>query len=176
MDVTFGDVEVNSERVLAKINGFVGKGIDLAVFPECVLTGYRFESREEALPFGRKIEDPLWQRYVDACKAASMHVVVGYLELDRDRLFNAQVLIGPGGVLGSYRKIHLPGLGIDRFVDPGDRPFAVQDAGGTRVGMAICYDSSFPETSRVLGLQKADVVALSTNWPDAASQPATMWR
>ncbi len=29
-----------------------------------------------------------------------------------------------------YRKVHLPFLGIDMFVDPGDRPFAVHDAGG----------------------------------------------
>jgi 5-aminopentanamidase len=51
------------------------------------------------------------------------------------------------------------------FVDPGDRPFAVYDAGGVRLGMHICYDGSFPETARVLSLLGADLLVLPTNWP-----------
>ena len=68
-------------------------------------------------------------------------------------------------MVGSYRKVHLPYLGIDMFVDPGDRDFAVHDAGGVRVGMHICYDGSFPETARVLTLLGADLLVLPTNWP-----------
>ena len=75
------------------------------------------------------------------------------------------VLAGPDGVVGSYRKVHLPFLGIDMFVDPGDRPFAVHDAGGLKVGMHICYDGGFPETARVLALLGADLLVLPTNWP-----------
>ena len=67
--------------------------------------------------------------------------------------------------MGSYRKVHLPFLGIDMFVDPGDRPFAVHDVDGLRVGMHICYDGSFPETARVLTLVGADLLILPTNWP-----------
>ena len=51
------------------------------------------------------------------------------------------------------------------FVDPGDRPFAVHDAGGLKVGMHICYDGGFPETARVLTLLGADLLVLPTNWP-----------
>src|SRR6185312_7607954 len=80
-------------------------------------------------------------------------------------LFNACVLTGPRGVIGTYRKVHLPYLGVDMFVDPGDRPFAVHDAGGVRVGMHICYDGSFPETARILSLLGADLLVLPTNWP-----------
>jgi predicted amidohydrolase len=56
-------------------------------------------------------------------------------------------------------------LGVDRFTDPGDRPFEVLDAGSIRVGMHICYDGTFPETGRVLTLLGADVLVLPTNWP-----------
>ena len=62
----------------------------------------------------------------------------------------------------------LPVLGVDRFTTPGDRPFAVHDLGGLRVGMSICYDGSFPETARVLMLLGADLVVLATNWPTGA--------
>ena len=51
------------------------------------------------------------------------------------------------------------------FADPGDRPFAVHDAGGLKVGMHICYDGGFPETARVLTLLGADLLVLPTNWP-----------
>ena len=72
------------------------------------------------------------------------------LDQEGDDLFNACVLVGPDGVLGSYRKIHLPYLGIDRFTTPGDRPFAVQAAGQLNIGMNICYDGAFPESSRIM--------------------------
>ena len=75
------------------------------------------------------------------------------------------MLAGPDGVVGTYRKVHLPFLGIDMFADPGDRPFAVHDAGGLKVGMHICYDGAFPEPARVLTLLGADLLVLPTNWP-----------
>jgi 5-aminopentanamidase len=57
---------------------------------------------------------------------------------------------------------------VDRFTTPGDRPFAVHDLGGLRVGINICYDGSFPEAARVLVLLGADLVLLPTNWPTGA--------
>jgi predicted amidohydrolase len=87
-------------------------------------------------------------------------------------LFNACALVGPDGFAASYRKIHLPCMGIDRFATPGDRPFAVHDLGGLRVGMNICYDNSFPESARILALQGADLVVLPTNWPVGAAAAA----
>ena len=84
------------------------------------------------------------------------------------RIFNACALVGPNGFIAGYRKVHLPFLGVDRFTTPGDRPFAVHDLGGLKVGMTICYDGSFPESSRVLMLLGADLVILPTNWPTGA--------
>jgi predicted amidohydrolase len=63
---------------------------------------------------------------------------------------------------------------VDRFTDPGDRPFAVHDLGGLRVGVAICFDGSFPETVRVMALQGADLVVLPTNWSENAIKNATL--
>ena len=44
----------------------------------------------------------------------------------------------------------------------------MHDLGGLRVGMNICYDGSFPESSRVLALMGADLILLPTNWPTKA--------
>src|SRR5262249_19015432 len=85
-----------------------------------------------------------------------------------DGLFTACALVGPRGLAATYRKAHLPCLGVDHFTTPGDRPFAVHDLGGLRVGMNICYDGSFPEPARALMLLGADLVVLPTNWPTGA--------
>jgi len=98
--------------------------------------------------------------------------VFGMIELDGDDIFNTAVLVGPHGIVGSYRKVHLPWLGVDRFTTPGDRPFRVFDAGGVRVGLLICYDAGFPEAARALALSGADIVVLPTNWPPGAEQLA----
>ena len=57
------------------------------------------------------------------------------------------MLVGLEGVSSVYRKVASSYLGVDMFTTPGDRPFAVHDAGEIRVGMDICYDASFPEAA-----------------------------
>jgi 5-aminopentanamidase len=165
MEPKLGRLGENLERILDRLGEAAGAGAHLVVFPECALSGYGFSSREEGLAHAVPIDGEEVRRVVAACKRHRCYCVFGLLERDGSRLFNACVLTGPEGVVGSYRKVHLPYLGIDMFVDPGDRDFAVHDAGGVRVGMHICYDGSFPETARVLSLLGADLLVLPTNWP-----------
>ena len=165
MEPKLGQVDDNREAILARLREAAGAGARLIVFPECALSGYGFGSREEALAHAEPIPGPSLGAIASECARLRVHAVVGMLERDGDRLFNACVLIGPSGVIGSYRKIHLPFLGVDRFTDPGDRPFAVQESRGIRIGMHICYDGAFPEAGRVLSLLGADLLVLPTNWP-----------
>lgn len=165
MDVALGQPAANLAKIISKLTETAAAGATLAVFPECALTGYCFDSREEALEHAETIPGPSTQRLAEACAATNSFAVIGMLEAAGDSLYNAAVLVGPAGVLGSYRKVHLPFLGIDRFTSYGDRPFAVHAAGGLNVGMNICYDASFPEAARCMALQGADLIALPTNWP-----------
>ena len=143
-------------------------GAELTVFPECAVTGYCFSSLAEAMPWGESIPGQSSKFFQHICAETNSYVVYGTLEKEGDQLFNACVLVGPDGVIGSYRKIHLPFLGIDRFTTPGNRPFEVYDIGKIKVGMNICYDGSFPESSRIMALDGADLVVLPTNWPPGA--------
>lgn len=165
MDVAFADVRENLRRMLAKMEETAAEGARLVVFPECALTGYCFDSLEEARELAEPIPGPSVEQMIAACQRRDQHVVFGLLEADGERLFNACVLVGPEGLVGSYRKVHLPYLGIDRFTTPGDRPFAVHEVRGLRVGMNICYDGAFPEAARVMALDGADLIVLPTNWP-----------
>jgi predicted amidohydrolase len=160
-----GELGKNLERILDDIARAAKAGAKLVVFPECALSGYGFASRNEGLEHAVAIDGGEVRALVSACATHGCYCIFGFLERDGSRLYNACVLCGPSGVIGSYRKVHLPFLGIDMFADPGDRPFAVHDADGLKVGMHICYDGSFPETARVLALLGADLLVLPTNWP-----------
>jgi len=138
---------------------------NLIVFPECSLTGYVFSSREEALPYAETIPGPSTEELLSVCRELDVYVVFGLLEKEGDRLFNALSFVGPKGFAASYRKNHLPFLGIDRFVDKGDRPFQVHSTTIGNIGLHICYDVLFPESARIMALLGADIVVLSTNFP-----------
>jgi predicted amidohydrolase len=168
MDCRLGEPSLNLDTARSALRRAAGQGARLVVFPECALTGYAFDSRDEALPFAQPVPGPATEALAADCRELDVWAVVGMLERAGDDLFNACALVGPTGLAASYRKIHLPFLGVDRFTTPGDRPFAVHDLGGLRVGMNICYDSSFPESARALMLLGADLVVLPTNWPPGA--------
>ncbi len=177
-DIHFGDLPHNLNSVLTTLQSAHEKHAELVVFPECMLTGYAMDSREEALTHALTLDDPVFSQICSVLAGKNMFASVGFLELEpatqsqAARLFNSAVLLGPQGIVGLYRKVHLPHLGVDRFVDRGDIPYRVLDANGARVGLAICYDSSFPEPMRVLALCGADIIALGTNWPIAARRTA----
>jgi len=159
--------ERNLDACLARIEEAAAAGAELLVLPECAIPGYMFDSLEEAMPFAEEIPGPSTEALVGACRKLGMHVVCGLLERDGELLRNAAVLVGPDGLIGTYRKTHLPFLGVDRFVTPGEE-LAVHDTPLGRIGVEICYDLRFPEVTRTLALRGADIVAHPTNFPMAA--------
>lgn len=175
--VAFANISENVDHVCQWLQKAIAQNVQMVVFPECMLTGYGFESREEAMSQAISVDDKRWEPLISICRdSGQLHVVIGFLEKEGDgaqsKLYNASALLGPQGIIATYRKVHLPHLGVDRFVDRGNRPYAVHQAGEARVGLAICYDCSFPEPMRVLGLGGADIIALPTNWPVAALRTA----
>jgi predicted amidohydrolase len=168
MDVIIENVDRNLGRMIDRLRETTAAGARLTVYPECALSGYCFGSLEEARPFAQTIPGPATETMRAACAELGCYSIFGMLELDGSKIYNAAVLVGPTGVIGSYRKVHLPYLGIDMFTSFGDRPFAVHNAGELKVGMNICYDASFPEASRALAILGADLIALPTNWPPGA--------
>ncbi len=170
MDCRLGDARHNLERMCGYLRSAAERGAQLVIFPECALSGYCFESKDEAWPHAEPLPGPAAETLAADCRRLGVWTAFGLLERveKTGQLFNACALLGPKGFIASYRKIHLPFLGVDRFTTPGDRPFAVHDLGGLRLGMSICYDSSFPESARVLSLLGADLIILPTNWPPGA--------
>ena len=167
IDPQLGEKERNLATCFARMEEAAAAGAELLVLPECAIPGYMFGSGEEALPYAEEIPGPATDALERECARLGLYVVCGLLERDGDALRNAAVFVGPDGLIGSYRKTHLPFLGVDRFVVPGDA-LPVFDTPLGRIGIEICYDLRFPEVTRTLALKGADIVAHPTNFPMAA--------
>jgi len=168
IDCVLGQPKTNLEKITSAIRSAAEREAKLVMFPECALTGYAYNSLAEAIPFAETIDGPSSQAVAEVCRDTGAYAVVGFIEAAADKFYNAAMLVGPDGVVGGYRKVHLPFIGIDRFLTPGDRQFEVFDLPFGKVGMNICYDISFPEAARVLKLMGAELIALITNWPEAS--------
>jgi len=165
MDIKILEKQRNLEKVLDGLESAARAGAGIVVFPECALTGYCFAGKKEAAPVAEPVPGPSTEKLWAAAKSLDCTAVVGLLERDGERIFNSAAVVTPQGIAGSFRKLHFPCLGIDRFLDLGDKPFPVFETAHGKIGINICFDCSLPEASRVLKLKGAQLLAIPTNWP-----------
>jgi predicted amidohydrolase len=165
IDPQLGEVDRNLERIERAVDDAARAGVQIAVLPEAAVTGYAFDSLDEAMPVARRAKAVAEDRLASLAARHGMAVICGSLEPEHDEVYNLAHIITADGRRFRYRKTHLPFLGIDRFATPGPDAPRVYELAGVRVGVLICYDLRFPEAARVLGLDGADIIALPTNWP-----------
>ncbi len=97
------------------------------------------------------------------------------------RAYNTVVVVGPGGLLGAYRKLHLfDALGAresDRVAagDPETGIVTVPLVEGLVLGVMTCYDLRFPESARALVDRGATVLALPAHWYNGPGK-ADVWK
>lgn len=128
------DKDRNLARCLELVKTVAKEGTRLIVFPEAALSGYVFSSLEEALPVVETIPGPSTEKIIDYCRELNVHVIAGLLEESKGKHYNTAVFMGPSGLIGKYRKFHLPYVGIDRFLNHGDLPLQVYDTDVGRIG------------------------------------------
>lgn len=163
-----GDKAHNLAKVLEAMEAAAANDAKLIAFTEAELTGYCFNDFYEAKIYAEEVPGPSTTTIVNKAREHDIYVVVGLLELLQDRLYNTTVLIGPEGIIGKYRKTHRIYLGADRFSEKGDLPYTVYATPIGNIGLIICYDLLFPEASRSLALQGADIIVNSTNLPSGS--------
>lgn len=79
-------------------------------------------------------------------------------EVYQGEVYNTAPVIDPEGeVIGRYRKMY-PFLPYESGVSAGHEPLVFDVPGVGRFGVSICYDKWFPETTRALCWQGAEVI------------------
>jgi len=172
MEPHVGRTAANVARSVQLIEQAAAQGASLVVLPELANSGYVFASRAEAFALAEPVPDgPSTQAWADAARRCNVHVIAGIAEREADRLYNAAVVLGPRGWLGTYRKLHLWG-DEHLFFEPGNKGLPVFHTELGRLGVMICYDGWFPEAYRLLAMQGVDIVCMPTNWVPMPQQPA----
>jgi len=146
------------DRILEKICNLIkstaAEGASLIVFPELSLTGL-MKTTSEIVP------GPSTEVLATIAKEVGVYVVIGLLEKHKEKFYNTAVLMGPGGIVGKYRKIHPWYPSEDQIpVEPGDVGYPVFKTSIGNIGMMVCYDAWFPEPARVLALKGAEIIAV----------------
>jgi N-carbamoylputrescine amidase len=164
MEPVVGEKERNVRRSLELIEDAAVNGAHLLVLPELCNSGYVFDSREEAFALAEEIPNgPTCRGWQEVARKHGLHIVAGINERDGQSLYNASVVIGPAGHLGTFRKVHLWNK-ENLFFERGNVGFPVFRTPFGRIGTFICYDGWFPESFRLCALQGADIVCIPTNW------------
>lgn len=169
----FGDKEKNLAKVGARLSKV---SADLMVLPELFATGYLFRNRNELACLAESIPTGMTTQSLRAVsEKKKMFIVAGIAEKIGKKIYNSAILVCPNGKVHTYRKVHL--FLEEKFLfTPGNKPFPVFDIGNLKIGMLICFDWIFPEASRILALNGAQIICQSANLILPYAHSATLIR
>lgn len=171
---SWGNKALNLQRMLDYIEIANRKGVNIIVFPETALNGYE-ENVEGTFLMHHQEAEPADGESIrcieEAAKKYDIYVVFGAAERENERVYNSAFVCGTDGLIGVYRKAHLPGR-EPVWATPGEMCPMVFDTPWGKVALAICYDVyNFPEMTRYAKAMGARLFLNCT----ACSREANQW-
>lgn len=161
-----GDVPANLALHLKTIEQAADQGVELLVFPELSLTGYRLHDLAFEVAMKPDWKNPVFAPLLEASR--DIDLVVGFVEADRrQKFFIAAAYLSRGEVLHIHRKVYLPTYGMfdeGRYFAWGDQVRAFDTRFG-RVGILICEDFWHMSPPYILWLDGADILILTSASP-----------
>lgn len=138
---------------------------DILLFPELFTTGYQLENSKT---LAEEENGETLQTLLHLAKTNRIHILTGSIAFrnQQNQISNTSFILSPEGIiLGHYSKIHLFSLMHEKqYFSPGQHTF-IFEVNQHRCGTLICYDLRFPELSRKLALQGAEVLFFPMEWP-----------
>ena len=158
----------NVDRLLTLLEMAAEQGAGLACFQELATTlWFPAAAKEGAFSLAEPIPGPTTETFQAAAARYNLVVVLPIFErADAGRYYNsAAVIDADGSLLGAYRKVHVPLLPLWQekyYFTPGEADWPVFETAAGRIGVQICWDSFFPEGSRILALKGAEILLAPT--------------
>ncbi|MGE0641914.1 MAG: nitrilase-related carbon-nitrogen hydrolase [Thermoanaerobaculia bacterium] len=172
IDCRLADLEHNLAHHLEWIATARAEGVELLLFPELSLTGYRLLhlTPRVALQTG---SSPLLRTLREA--APEIAIVVGCVEEDeKGALYNSAVLLHGGRATHVHRKLYLPTYGIfqeGRFFSEGRR-LGLTTLFGNPFGVLICEDFWHSDPAEKLARHGAKLIGVISASPGSVgSEP-----
>lgn len=143
INLTVGDLEANSRKVVQYIERAREAKADLVAFPELTIPGY---PPEDLLLKPQFLEEN--RRYMESvvAKSEGIAVILGFADAVGTEVYNAAAVAFDGRLIDVYHKMFLPNYGVldeDRYFRPGDA-CPVYVINGASVGVNICEDIWYP--------------------------------
>jgi N-carbamoylputrescine amidase len=162
------DTEGNIAKAEELVRRAAKGGAQIILLPELFEAPYFcIEQDVRHLRLARSVAESRPVRHFTAI-ARELGVVlpVSFFERSGQAYFNSIAIIDADGTnLGIYRKSHIPngpGYQEKTYFSPGDTGFKVWNTRFARIGVGICWDQWFPETSRAMALLGAEILFYPT--------------
>jgi N-carbamoylputrescine amidase len=150
-----GEVGGNLARIEVMAQEASANGAQIVCFPELSITGYIQDSPGRI--YGREEMEEIVDQLVRSAKDMGIVLMAGLVEVvDTDNPYISQIIAGPDGLIGVYRKTHL-GPTESTIYSAGET-IKVFKTGKTTFGVQLCYEGHFPEISTRIALMGADMV------------------
>ena len=156
-----GDVDANLAYVREALKRAAARGAQLVLLPEMWSSGFDYKNLNQlSLRTAAIVEE------LTALSRELRLVIIGSMpEPNKNKVFNTIYVVDRGTIAGLYRKIHLFSLlGEDKAFSGGDN-WLLADTSIGKVGVIICYDLRFPELSRRLAIEGAEIICIPAQWP-----------
>ncbi|NEW97956.1 carbon-nitrogen hydrolase family protein [Rhodopseudomonas sp. BR0G17] len=171
-----GDFDFNIALATAYVEDAVRQGAELIVFPECMDTGYLFDSPEHCRELAETLTDgPFVKALAALSRKHGVYIASGITEWDpaKEKIFNTGIMFDrKGEVACHYHKQFLATHDQNWFAF-GERGCPVVDTDLGKIGLLICFDGRIPEIFRAMTMQGAEVIVDMANF--FAMDQADMW-
>ena len=139
------------------------KSFDIVVLPELFNTGYLFNTKYDLISLAEKIpEGESTQELIQVSRRTGGYIVGTIPEQDGNKIYNTAILVGPEGLIGTHRKIHLSNYEKNIFAEGNNiEVFSINDF---KVGIATCFEIFFPELIRILVRKGAQILCHPANF------------
>jgi len=156
MNCTLGDRDANLVKAKQLVEQAIKSNAQLIVLPELFNTGYRVEERD--IELAEPIPGPTTDWMKEIAERFQVYMVGAILESGESSglVYDTAVIVGPEGLIGTYRKTHLWDQENVRFTKGNEFPVYITPL--ANIGLQICYEVGFPEGSRILSLKGADIL------------------
>ena len=134
-----GSLYSNTEKIIEKITDAIKNECDIVCFPELTITGYPPEDlvlSENFVDNNLKALDQI----IDSTK--NITTIVGFIDKEKDKLFNSAAIISNKKLIATYRKNKLPNYGVfdeKRYFTSGNQIITLNHQ-DVKVGISICED------------------------------------
>lgn len=136
---------------------------DFVVFPEFfnapLMADYNHLGEAKAIRELAKHTETIRNKFCELAVSYNVNIIGGSMPiLEDDKLYNISYLCRRDGSWDKYVKVHPTPSEVSSWGMSGGNDIKVFDTDAGRVGILICYDVEFPELSRILALQKIDIL------------------